>query len=179
MHTIKLEQEERGIGLQVEEVLGGADDPGQPPLVHLQQSVGRDGVSVMPDEADALAALLSRLAGQARDPGGHPAWCENRAEGQPEYHDHRGRVFHYDADAYAFTAAIEAWDDGDGELSDLHSALSLTSYEMTDPPFYFRIALDEARQLLDLLTRVVVEAEREQRCAQRETTAAPSRKAGG
>lgn len=62
VHTIELEQEERGIGLQVEGVLGDADDPGQPPLIHLQQSVGHDGVNVMPDEADALAALLPRLA---------------------------------------------------------------------------------------------------------------------
>ena len=60
VHTIELENEERGIGLQVEEVLGDAEDPGRPPLVHLQQSVGHDGVSVLPDEADALAALLER-----------------------------------------------------------------------------------------------------------------------
>jgi len=74
---------------------------------------------------------------------------------------------------------MEAWDDGDGELSDLHVALSLTSYGMTDPPFYFRMALDEAQQLLDLLRRVVGEAEREQRWAQREGTTASSRTVDG
>lgn len=165
VHAVPLDREERGIALQLEQVLRDCVDPAHPALIHLQQRAGRDGVSLLPDEADRLAGMLPKLVAQARatQQPQHPIWCD-----QDQPHDegqHRGRVMHVDLTDYALAAGLYAWDDRPGEVPPpelWHVELEIRSTAFYGEGTWMRVALSvsETRQLVELLQSRIADAER-------------------